>query len=126
VIGREPMPMIVDYAKAITVHHVELLMVATESVGVLETIRRDDHLWIENVAVRPDRQGLGFGRCLLAHAEKTAAQMNYAKLCLLTNAAFGSSVILYEKAGYTADRTEPFRGGVTVYMSKTLNHESET
>ena len=112
--------MVVDYVQAISVHRVELLKVAAESVGVIETIPRDDHLWIENIAVRPDRQGAGLGQCLLAQAEKTAAQMNLARLCLLTNAAFASNVVLYVKAGFVTDRTEPFRGGTTVYMSKTL------
>jgi hypothetical protein len=37
---------------------------------------------------------------------------------LLTNEAFANNVGLYQKLGYWIDRREPFRGGVTLYMSK--------
>ena len=40
---------------------------------------------------------------------------------LQTNQAFAANLELYAKFGYTIDRTEPFRGGALVYMSKQLD-----
>jgi GNAT superfamily N-acetyltransferase len=117
-IGREPMPMRVDYAVAIAEHDFDLLCDGDTIVGLIETQHRPDHLWIENVAVRPENQGKGFGRKLLAWAEKRAAVAGTGEIRLLTNEAFAANVALYRKVGYRIDRTEPFMGGTTVYMSK--------
>ena len=87
-------------------------------VGLIETMLQPDHLWIENVAVAPEQQGRGFGRLLLDHAERRALQFGRPEIRLLTNQAFAANLELYAKCGYVVDRTEPFRGGMTVHMSK--------
>jgi ribosomal protein S18 acetylase RimI-like enzyme len=119
-IGREPMPMQADYELAIAEHDFDLLVAGDVLVGLIETVHQPDHLWIENICVHPDRQGQGLGRRLLLWAEKRAAVAGTGELRLLTNEAFASNVALYKKAGFRIDRTEPFRGGTTVYMSKSL------
>lgn len=112
--------MRVDYEPRIHDHHLEVMVHDGKIVGVLEVIDRPDHLWIENVAVSPARQGAGLGRRLLVRAEELASMYGHTRIALLTNGAFESNVSLYGKAGYVVDRTEPFRGGITVYMSKQL------
>lgn len=120
-IGREPMPMKADYAAAIAEHDVDLLCDGDAVVGLIETEHRPDHLWIENVAVHPDRQGQGLGKRLLKWAEKRAEIAGTSELRLLTNEAFESNIKLYEKSGYKIDRTVPFHlGGTTVHMSKSI------
>jgi GNAT superfamily N-acetyltransferase len=119
-IGREPMPMQADYNVAVAEHDFDLLLDGNELAGLIETEQKPDHLWIENVCVRPDRQSQGLGRRLLAWAERRAEVAGTGELRLLTNEKFTSNVALYRKAGFTIDRTEPFRGGTTVYMSKRL------
>jgi ribosomal protein S18 acetylase RimI-like enzyme len=89
-------------------------------VGLLETILRPDHLWIENVAVAPGQQGRGFGRLLLDHAERSAVQAQRPEIRLMTNQAFAANLALYAKLAYTIDRTEPFRGGTIVHMSRRI------
>jgi ribosomal protein S18 acetylase RimI-like enzyme len=121
VIGREPMPMQVDYRLAVQQHRIDLLYVDGAMVGLIETLLRPDHLWIENVAIAPGHQGRGLGRRLLAHAEGLAEASGRGELRLLTNAAFAANVALYEKAGYRVDRREPFKGGTTLYLSKRLD-----
>src|ERR1700750_1589283 len=64
-IGREPMPMKTDYAVAIAEHDFDLICDGDTIVGLIETEHRPDHLWIENVAVHPNRQGQGLGKRLL-------------------------------------------------------------
>jgi ribosomal protein S18 acetylase RimI-like enzyme len=120
-IGREPMPMRADYAVALAEHDFDLLVDGDAIVGVLETLHQPDHLWIENIAVHPDRQGQGLGRRLLEWAERRAEVAGTGEIRLLTNEAFEANVKLYKNAGYRIDRTEPFvLGGTTVYMSKIL------
>ncbi len=121
VIGREPLPMTVNYADAVSRNDFELACFDGAVVGVMETCLRDDHLWIENVAVLPDRQGKGIGRALLAHAERKAGHAGVPEVRLLTNEAFAANVALYARTGYAVDRRESFMGGTTVYMSKKVD-----
>ena len=119
VIGREPRPMTADYARALREHDIALLEVDGGAVALIETVLRDDHLWIENVAVRPEHQGRGYGRRLLAHAECRARAAGRRELRLLTNAAFIANIALYERLGYRINARDDGFGG-TVYMRKTL------
>src|SRR6202034_4718209 len=120
-IGREPLPMQADYDRAVREHSTDLLTVDGALVGLIETIVRPDHLWIENVAVAPDCQGRGYGRMLLAHAEKRAAETVLGELRLMTNAAFAANIALYTKLGYAFVGSEPFRGGTAVTMMKRVD-----
>jgi GNAT superfamily N-acetyltransferase len=88
--------------------------------GLIETILRLDHLWIENVAVAPEQQGRGFGRLLLAHAERRAIHAGRPEIRLLTNPAFAANLELYARRGYIVNLTESFRGGTMVHMSKRI------
>ena len=119
-IGREPLPMQADYQRAVAEHTIDLHIDGGALAGLIETILRPDHLWIENVAVAPEQQGWGFGRLLLDHAERRAVQAGRAEIRLLTNQAFAANLDLYAKRGYAIDRSEPFRGGTIVHMSKRI------
>ncbi len=118
VIGREPLPMLADPAVAIRDHRVVVAMQGDQAVGLIEMIPHPDHLWVENVAVLPAAQGQGVGRALLRHAEDVARGLGVAQVRLLTNGAFAANLALYDRAGFVVDRTEPFRGGTTVYLVK--------
>lgn len=120
VIGREPLPMRVDYDKAVREHRFDLAVEKGAIVGLIETMRHEDHIWIENVAVVPKAQGRGIGRLLLDGAERRAVEAGRPELRLLTNGAFEANVLLYRKHGYTVDREKEFMNGITVYMSKRL------
>jgi GNAT superfamily N-acetyltransferase len=120
-IGREPLPMQADYDRAVREHAIELLIESGALVGLIETIPRSDHLWIENVAVAPDRQRKGYGRLLLTQAEKCAAEAVLGELRLMTNAAFAANIALYTKLGYAVVGSEPFRGGTAVTMMKRVD-----
>jgi GNAT superfamily N-acetyltransferase len=120
-IGREPLPMQADYDRAVREHSIDLLTVDGVLVGLIETVVRRDHLWIENVAVAPDRQSRGYGRLLIAHAERRAAAAGLGEIRLRTNAAFAANLTLYARLGYAIVQTEPFRGGTAVTMMKRIN-----
>jgi ribosomal protein S18 acetylase RimI-like enzyme len=119
-IGREPMPMRVDYAAAVLAHRFDLLVRGLAVLALIETDLRDDHLWIENIAVDPGHQRQGLGRRLLAHADALAREAGRGELRLLTNGAFASNIALYEASGYGVTAREPFMGGETVYLARRL------
>ncbi len=125
VIGREPTPMTVDYNKAIREHDIDLAIISEEIAGLIETYRRTDHIWIENIAVHPDKQGIGIGRALLAHVETEAALAKLVEIRLQTNEAFEANIALYKALGYKINKREPFRGGTTVFMSKKIIKANE-
>lgn len=119
-LGREPMPMTVYYEQALKAHRFDLLVDGASLLGVLETEIRDDHLWIENIAIHPDQQGHGLGRRLLTLAETLADAAGCEEIRLLTNGVFKANIALYEKVGYAITGREAFMGGTTIYMTKTL------
>ena len=111
-LGRQPMPMTVDYAEAVALHEVWVLDEGDRLSGVLELIAKPDVMWIENVAVAPDRQGRGLGRRLLAHAEAQARERGLTAMGLLTNERYVENIAMYERHGYRetarAPRGRPF------------------
>lgn len=121
VIGREPLPMRADYAAAVREHRIDLLRLEGRLVALIQMIPQPDHLLIENVAVAPGFQGRGFGRMLLAHAERVAAALGHAEVRLYTNKDFAENLRLYLAFGYRVDREEAFMGGLTVHMSKAVS-----
>ena len=124
-IGREPTPMTVDYDARVRDHRIELLHVDGRLAALIELVPEAAHLLIENVAVLPAFQWQGYGRRLLAHAETVAASLGLSAVRLYTNPLFAGNVQLYGRLGYQMDREEPFKGGVTVYMSKPLHPASQ-
>lgn len=119
-IGREPLPMRIDYAEAVKVHRFDLLEVGGRLAALIETVRDGDQLLIENVAVAPDFQGRGFGVRLLKLAEQQAAEAGLAGTRLYTNKLFAENISLYAALGYQVEREEALNGGVAVHMRKAL------
>ena len=119
-VGREPLPMQADYSVAITRHRFDLLFVDSDLVGLIETLLRTDDLLIENVAVAPGFQKRGFGRTLIAHAEKMAAQAWRKCVRLYTNSRFEENLLLYASLGYAVEREESLNGGVAIHMVKQI------
>ena len=120
-IGREPMPMTVDYAQAVTRHRFDLLHADGVLAALIETTPADDdRLLIVNVAVDPAFQGRGFGKRLLAFAEDLAVQAGFSGTRLYTNQRFEENIGLYLSVGYVVEREEALNGGVAVHMTKTF------
>lgn len=119
-IGREPMPMVADYDAALRVHRFDLLHEGEDLVGLIETVGQDGFLLIENVAVRPDRQGKGHGRVLMARAESVAASQGLSEMRLYTNQKFVANIQLYQKLGYRVLKEVPFKEGFTTHMGKAV------
>ena len=118
VIGREPLPMKVNYADAIGKHRFDLLYVGCQLAALIETVPEGDFLLVENVAVLPAFQGRGFGPRLLTLAEDLASSFGLAGTRLYTNKLFAANVRLYAALGYGVEREESLNGGIAVHMMK--------
>ena len=120
-IGREPKPMTANYERAVIDHIIDLYETNNQLLALIELVPQADHLLIENIAVRPDQQGMGLGDKLLRHAEDQARKLGLYETRLYTNAAFASNLAFYAKRGYIEFQRETIAPGATaVYMRKRI------
>ena len=119
-LGREPLPMTVDYTQALLRHRFDLLYADGVLAALIETTPQGEDLLIENVAVRPSFQGRGYGVRLVTLAEDMAARAGLAGTRLYTNQRFAENIRLYASLGYMTEREEALNGGVAVHMRKPL------
>jgi GNAT superfamily N-acetyltransferase len=120
-LGRTPFPMLADHAQAVRAHDVWVLDDAGRIVGVIELVAHDDHLWVENVAIAPDRQGRGYGRRLLGFAEDEARRLALPEMGLLTNERYLDNIAMYTRYGYRETHREPYLGSDLIYFRKALD-----
>lgn len=119
-IGREPLPMTVDYADALLRHRFDLLELDGTLAGLIETTPQGDDLLIVNVAVSPAFQKRGLAVALMRHAEALAEAGRHAATRLYTNRRFTENIALYARLGYRVEREEALNGGVAVHMVRPL------
>jgi GNAT superfamily N-acetyltransferase len=120
-IGRTPMPMLVDYGVAIADHPIWVLEADGVLVGVIELLDREDHLWVDNVAIDPAWQGRGLGRQMLRHAESEARRLGLGAVGLLTNERYLANIAMYERYGYRETHRDPYLGTDLVHFRKALS-----
>ena len=77
VIGTQPAPMLDDYAAGSPRIRSGCWRMADAIAGVLVLENGPDCFLLDNIAVRPDRQGSGFGRQLLDFAEAEAMRCGW-------------------------------------------------
>ena len=99
-IGREPAPMVADFAAQIDQGWVYVATECAEIAGYVVFYPRGDHLHLENVAILPDRQGQGHGAGLIDFVEKTARKGGYAAVELYTNEKMTENLSYYPRRGY--------------------------
>jgi GNAT superfamily N-acetyltransferase len=120
VIGTEPGPMLDDYAARIAADQVWLLEDTAGIAGVLVLEDGPDCFLLDNIAIRPDRQGQGFGRLLLDFAEAEAARCGWDTITLYTNALMTENITIYAARGYLERERRTEKGFDRVYMDKHL------
>lgn len=120
-IGREPEPMVVDYAEIIDRGGVMVAMVGSVVAGYVEMYLRDDHLFIDKIAVSPDFQKQGIAHAVYGLIAVTARAHRVPRLKLYTNAAMHENIKLYEEAaGFTVTERRKEHGFERVYMVREL------
>lgn len=120
-IGKAPAPMVADFRPLIAAGEVHVLRLGSALVGFIVLRPGVGHLFIENVAVHPDRQGHGFGHRLMALAETMAVEHGLPSLELYTNVKMTENLPFYEKLGFIQTGRRLENGFDRVYMSKKLN-----
>lgn len=119
-IGKKPGPMLDDYAALIDAGAVNVLEVDGDIVAILVLLPKPDHLLLDNVAVRKDRQGAGLGRRMIEFAESEARRLGYDELRLYTHVTMIENIALYTRLGFV----ETGRGNDAryerVFMTKRL------
>jgi ribosomal protein S18 acetylase RimI-like enzyme len=120
-IGKPPGPMLDDYAKLIEASAVSVLDDPDGAIAALIVLLpQPDHLLLDNIAVRPDRQGRGLGRRLVAFAEAEARRLGYAELRLYTHATMTENIVLYTRLGFRETGRGHEAGYDRVFMAKGL------
>jgi ribosomal protein S18 acetylase RimI-like enzyme len=119
-IGREPAPMLVDYEAAIMARETWVLVEGDETSGVLVMRPDNDHLFVETVAVRPDRQGSGLGRRLMAFVEEAARDRGLREIQLYTNEKMEENLPFYRSLGFEETGRRLDEGYRRVFMKKRL------
>lgn len=119
-IGKPPGPMLDDYARRIADRRAWVLEDAGRIVGVLVLEEQTDALLLDNVAVRPEAQGAGHGRALMAFAEAEARRRGFAEIRLYTHALMTENQALYRRLGYAEIGRVTEKGFDRVYMAKAL------
>ena len=99
-IGRRPAPMVADFDTQIREGKVFVLAAGKEIGGFAVFYRREDHMHLENVAVHPDLQGLGYGIRLITFVEAQARDGGLEAVELYTNVMMTENLRLYPHLGY--------------------------
>ena len=97
-IGREPPPMLADFAAEIAAVHVVVIEVARAVEGYL--ISWPKRYFIDNFAVNPAHQGSGLGRQLMEYAAREAKRHNLCAIQLYTNATMTENLAMYANMGF--------------------------
>src|SRR5215468_11960763 len=99
-IGREPPPMIADFAAEIAASHVVVIEIARAVGGYLISWPKMEAYFIDNIAVDPARQGLGLGRQLIEYAVREAKRHNLSAIQLYTNSTMTENLEIYAHMGF--------------------------
>jgi GNAT superfamily N-acetyltransferase len=120
IIGSPPAPMRDDYAVRYSAGQLWVLDDDGVIAGVLVLEDGPSCFMLDNIAVRPDRQGRGFGRLLLDFAEQEAARCGWDTITLYTNALMTENLAIYAGRGYVERERRSEKGFARVYMEKRL------
>lgn len=119
-IGREPMPMTVDYADLVARGSTWVAEEEGSVVGFVVLIDQSDHLLVDILAVVPDAQRRGIGTGLLRLAEQHAHDDGHAEIRLCTNEAMTENLEYYPRRGFAETHRESQNGFRRVFFAKTL------
>jgi ribosomal protein S18 acetylase RimI-like enzyme len=118
--GQPPGPMLDDYAAQIAAGSVSVLDEDGEIVAIIVLLAKPDYLLLDNIAVRPNRQGTGLGRQMIAFAETEARRRSFTELRLYTHETMIENIALYTRLGFVETGRGHEAGYDRVFMTKRL------
>lgn len=119
-IGKQPAPMIADFATHVINQEIFVDDAIDGLAGFIVLFPKDGRLFIENVAVSPERQGQGNGRRLFAFADAEAQRYEFDRLFLYTNIHMTENLDFYPKLGYLETHRVHEDGFHRIYFEKRL------
>jgi len=121
-IGKPPGPMLDDYTALISDGRVSVLEEADRTMAaIIVLLPEPDHLLLDNIAVRPERQGQGLGRRLIAFAEEQARRLGHSEVRLYTHEKMTENIALYTRLGFVETGRGQQAGYNRVFMAKRLD-----
>jgi ribosomal protein S18 acetylase RimI-like enzyme len=118
--SKPPGPMLDDYAAQIAAGSVNVLDEDGDIVAIVVLLAKPDHLLLDNIAVRPDRQGRGLGRRMIAFTEAEARRRGFAEIRLYTHETMVENIALYTRVGFVETGRGREAGYDRVFMTKRL------
>jgi ribosomal protein S18 acetylase RimI-like enzyme len=120
-LGGRPRPMDDDYEEIVDRGVATVAELDGQIIGLIVTGVDDEaERFIDNLAVDPAFQGMGVGRALLAHAEKTLHSAGASSVYLFTHEKMTENLGFYRSVGYRETDRRPVTGGSLVYLRKPL------
>ena len=119
-LGKQPAPMLDDYADVVRKFQVHVAMAAGKVAGAIVLKITDEGFYVDNVAVRPSLKGGGVGRRLLELAEAEARRQGYESLYLATHELMTENRALYPRIGYVEYDHRLVNGYPRVFFRKAL------
>ena len=120
-IGKEPAPMVADFRAQISAKIVHVLTDdGGDVVGFIVFFTREDHMFLENVAVRGTAAGKGLGKKLIEYCEAEARQAGLKKVQLYTNEKMTDNLSMYPHLGFREIDRRREDGFSRVYFEKDL------
>ena len=110
--------MLADFEAQVAAGWVTVLEKAEFLHGFIVMFPEADHLFVENLAVWPDVQGVGYGRCLLLYAESEAKRLGFDEIQLYTEERMTENLALYPAIGYEETERRVESGYRRVYFRK--------
>jgi len=98
--GREPPPMLADFAAEVAAGRVVVIEIARAVGGYLISWPKMEAYFIDNIAVDPAHQGLGLGRQLMEYAVRETKRHNLSAIQLYTNATMTENLAMYARMGF--------------------------
>ena len=119
-LGREPAPMLDDYAARIAQQQAFVVEAddALQGVAVLED--SEEGLCLDNIAVAPAARGTGLGRKMLAWIEAEGRRRGHKRLWLYTNEVMAENIAMYQRLGFGETHRAEEAGYRRVFFEKSL------
>lgn len=120
-IGKEPAPMVADFAAQIAASQVHVAQEAGRFMGFVIFFPEDGHMFLEAVAVTTAAKGRGIGGRLIGFCEDQARRLGLASVRLYTNEKMAANLSFYPHLGYVETGRRHEDGYDRVYYEKRLD-----
>lgn len=120
-VDEPPAPLLLDYAQVAALGRTHVAVAEGEVIGMVTIEPDEPYLILRNLAVRPEYQGLGIGRMLVAFVEDTARGRGLRGVRLWTRAEMEDNIAFYLRLGYALTHTERHERANRAFFRKELD-----